>query len=82
MIVVKTEYNIGDKVCVIDFNRGCVAEGYVSGKVIQVVNEDEVYVFLNVEDINSRPIAQQINENFVFKSKDELKAWVESITKL
>lgn len=79
--VIKTKYNIGDEVYVIDFNKGCVSKGYVSGKLIQVISEDESYVFLNIEDVTSKPIVQQVNENFVFKSKDELKEWVESITK-
>lgn len=79
MNVIKTKYNLGDEVYVIDFSRGVVAKGYVSRKLIQVVSEEETYVFLDIEDVNSRPIIQQVNENFVFKSKEELKEWVEQI---
>lgn len=79
MNVIKTEYNLGDEVYVIDFSRGVVAKGYVSRKLIQVVSEEETYVFLDIEDVNSNPIIQQVNENFVFKSKEELKEWVEQI---
>ena len=81
MNVIKTKYNLGDEVYVIDFSRGVVAKGYVSRKLIQVVSEEETYVFLDIEDVNSRPIIQQVNENFVFKSKEELKEWVEEIVK-
>lgn len=81
MNVIKTKYNLGDEVYVIDFSRGVVAKGYVSRKLIQVVSEEETYVFLDIEDVNSRPIIQQVNENFVFKSKEELKEWVEQIIK-
>lgn len=81
MNVIKTKYNLGDEVYVIDFSRGVVAKGYVSRKLIQVVSEEETYVFLDIEDINSNPIIQQVNENFVFKSKEELKEWVEQIVK-
>lgn len=79
MNVIKTKYNLGDEVYVIDFSRGVVAKGYVSRKLIQVVSEEETYVFLDIEDVNSNPIIQQVNENFVFKSKEELKEWVEQI---
>lgn len=79
MNVIKTKYNLGDEVYVIDFSRGVVAKGYVSRKLIQVVSEEETYVFIDIEDVNSRPIIQQVNENFVFKSKEELKEWVEQI---
>lgn len=79
MNIIKTKYNLGDEVYVIDFSRGVVAKGYVSRKLIQVVSEEETYVFLDIEDVNSRPIIQQVNENFVFKSKEELKEWVEQI---
>lgn len=79
MTIIKTKYNIGDEVYVIDFSRGCVAKGYVSRKIIQVISNEETYVFLNIEDANSQPVAQQVNENFVFKTKDELKKWIEDI---
>lgn len=79
MNVIKTKYNLGDEVYVIDFSRGVVAKGYVSRKLIQVVSEEETYVFLDIENVNSNPIIQQVNENFVFKSKEELKEWVEQI---
>lgn len=81
MNVIKTKYNLGDEVYVIDFSRGVVAKGYVSRKLIQVVSEEETYVFLDIEDVNSNPIIQQVNENFVFKTKEELKEWVEQIVK-
>ena len=81
MNVIKTKYNLGDEVYVIDFSRGVVAKGYVSRKLIQVVSEEETYVFLDIEDVNSNPIIQQVNENFVFKTKEELKKWVEQIVK-
>ena len=79
MNVIKTKYNLGDEVYVIDFSRGVVAKGYVSRKLIQVVSEEETYVFLDIEDVDSNPIVQQVNENFVFKTKEELKEWVEEI---
>lgn len=79
MNIIKTKYNLGDEVYVIDFSRGVVAKGYVSRKLIQVVSEEETYVFLDIEDVNSNPIIQQVNENFVFKTKEELKEWVEQI---
>lgn len=81
MNVIKTKYNLGDEVYVIDFSRGVVAKGYVSRKLIQVVSEEETYVFLDIEDVDSNPIVQQVNENFVFKTKEELKEWVEQIVK-
>lgn len=81
MNIIKTKYNLGDEVYVIDFSRGVVAKGYVSRKLIQVVSEEETYVFLDIEDVDSNPIVQQVNENFVFKSKEELKEWVEEIVK-
>ena len=81
MTIIKTKYSIGDEVYVIDFFRGVVAKGYVSKKIIQVISDEETYVFLDIEDINSRPIVQQVNENFVFKTKQELKEWVEQIVK-
>ena len=81
MTIIKTQYNIGDKVYVIDFSRGVVAKGYVSRKLIQVISDEETYVFLDIEDVNYRPIVQQVNENFVFKTKEELKEWVEQIVK-
>ena len=81
MTIIKTKYSIGDEVYVIDFFRGVVAKGYVSRKIIQVISDEETYVFLDIEDINSRPIVQQVNENFVFKTKQELKEWVEQIVK-
>ena len=81
MTIIKTKYSIGDKVYVIDFSRGVVAQGYVSRKLIQVISDEETYVFLDIEDVNSRPIVQQVNENFVFKTKEELKEWVEQIVK-
>lgn len=81
MNVIKTKYNLGDEVYVIDFSRGVVAKGYVSRKLIQVVSEEETYIFLDIEDVNSNPIIQQVNENFVFKTKEELKEWVEQIVK-
>ena len=70
MNVIKTKYNLGDEVYVIDFSRGVVAKGYVSRKLIQVVSEEETYVFLDIEDVDSNPIVQQVNENFVFKTKE------------
>ncbi len=79
MNIIKTQYNIGDEVYVIDFSRGRVAKGYVSRKIIQVISNEETYVFLDIEDVNSQPVAQQVNENFIFKTKDELKKWVEDI---
>ncbi|WP_440338514.1 hypothetical protein [Megamonas funiformis] len=79
MNIIKTQYNLGDEVYVIDFSRGVVAKGYVSRKLIQVISDEETYVFLDIEDVNSNPIVQQVNENFVFKTKDELKEWVEHI---
>lgn len=79
MNIIKTQYNLGDEVYVIDFSRGQVAKGYVSRKLIQVISDEETYVFLDIEDVNSNPIVQQVNENFVFKTKDELKEWVEHI---
>lgn len=79
MNIIKTQYNIGDEVYVIDFSRGVVSKGYVSRKLIQVISDEETYVFLDIEDVNSRTIVQQVNENFVFKTKDELKKWVEDI---
>lgn len=79
MNVIKTKYNLGDEVYVIDFSKGIVAKGYVSRKLIQVISEEETYVFLDIEDVNSRPIIQQVNENFVFKTKEEVKEWVEEI---
>ena len=81
MTIIKTKYSIGDEVYVIDFYRGVVSKGYVSRKLIQVISDEETYVFLDIEDVNSRPIAQQVNENFVFKTKEELKEWVEQIVK-
>ena len=81
MTIIKTKYSIGDEVYVIDFFRGVVAKGYVSRKLIQVISDEETYVFLDIEDVNSRPIVQQVNENFVFKTKEELKEWVEQIVK-
>lgn len=81
MTIIKTKYSIGDEVYVIDFSRGVVAKGYVSRKLIQVISDEETYVFLDIEDVNSRPIVQQVNENFVFKTKEELKEWVEQIVK-
>lgn len=81
MTIIKTKYNIGDKVYVIDFSRGVVTKGFVSRKLIQVISNEETYVFLDIEDVNSKPIIQQVNENFVFKTKDELKKWVEEIVK-
>ena len=81
MTIIKTKYSIGDEVDVIDFSRGVVAKGYVSRKLIQVISDEETYVFLDIEDVNSRPIVQQVNENFVFKTKEELKEWVEQIVK-
>lgn len=81
MNIIKTKYNLGDEVYVIDFSRGQVAKGYVSRKLIQVVSEEETYVFLDIEDVDSNPIIQQVNENFVFKTKEELKEWVEEIVK-
>lgn len=81
MTIIKTKYSIGDEVYVIDFPRGVVAKGYVSRKLIQVISDEETYVFLDIEDVNSRPIVQQVNENFVFKTKEELKEWVEQIVK-
>ena len=81
MNIIKTQYNIGDEVYVIDFSRGCVAKGYVSSKLIQVISDEETYIFLDIENVNSQPIVQQVNENFVFKTKDELKKWVEQIVK-
>lgn len=81
MTIIKTKYSIGDEVYVIDFFKGVVAKGYVSRKIIQVISDEETYVFLDIEDVNSRPIVQQINENFVFKTKEELKEWVEQIVK-
>lgn len=79
MNVIKTKYNLGDEVYVIDFSRGQVAKGYVSRKLIQVISDEETYVFLDIEDVNSNPIIQQVNENFVFKTKEELKEWVKQI---
>lgn len=81
MTIIKTKYSIGDEVYVIDFFKGIVAKGYVSRKIIQVISDEETYVFLDIEDVNSRPIVQQVNENFVFKIKEELKEWVEQIVK-
>lgn len=81
MNVIKTKYNLGDEVYVIDFSRGQVAKGYVSRKWIQVISDEETYVHLDIEDVNSNPIIQQVNENFVFKTKEELKEWVEQIVK-
>lgn len=81
MTIIKTKYNIGDEVYVIDFSRGVVTKGFVSRKLIQVISNEETYVFLDIEDVNSKPIIQQVNENFVFKTKDELKKWVEEIVK-
>ena len=81
MTVIKTKYSIGDEVYVIDFSRGRVAKGFVSRKLIQVVSDEEMYVFLDIEDANSKLVAQQVNENFVFKTKEELKEWVEQIVK-
>ena len=81
MTIIKTKYSIGDEVYVIDFSRGVVTKGYVSRKLIQVISDEETYVFLDIEDVNSRPIVQQVNENFVFKTKEELKQWVEQIVK-
>lgn len=81
MTIIKTKYSIGDKVYVIDFSKGVVAKGYVSRKLIQVISNEETYVFLDIEDVNSRPIVQQVNENFVFKTKEKLKEWVEQIVK-
>ena len=81
MTIIKTKYSIGDEVYVIDFSSGVVAKGYVSRKLIQVISDEETYVFLDIEDVNSRPIIQQVNENFVFKTKEELKEWVEQIVK-
>ena len=81
MTVIKTKYSIGDEVYVIDFSRGVVAKGYVSRKLIQVISDEETYVFLDIEDVNSKLVAQQINENFIFKTKEELKEWVEQIVK-
>lgn len=81
MTIIKTKYSIGDEVYVIDFFKGVVAKGYVSRKLIQVISDEETYVFLDIEDVNSRPIVQQVNENFVFKTKEELKEWVEQIVK-
>lgn len=79
MKVIKTKYNLGDEVYVIDFSRGQVAKGYVSRKWIQVISDEETYVHLDIEDVNSNPIIEQVNENFVFKTKEELKEWVEQI---
>ena len=81
MTIIKTKYSIGDEVYVIDFSRGVVSKGYVSRKLIQVISDEETYVFLDIEDVNYRPIVQQVNENFVFKTKEELKEWVEQIVK-
>lgn len=81
MTIIKTKYNIGDEVYVIDFSRGVVTKGFVSRKLIQVISNEETYVFLDIEDVNSNPVVQQVNENFVFKTKDELKKWVEEIVK-
>ena len=81
MTIIKTKYSIGDEVYVIDFFKGVVAKGYVSRKIIQVISDEETYVFLDIEDVNSRPIVQEVNENFVFKTKEELKEWVEQIVK-
>lgn len=81
MNVIKTKYNLGDKVYVIDFSKGIVAKGYVSRKWIQVISDEETYVHLDIEDVNSNHIIQQVNENFVFKTKEELKEWVEQIVK-
>lgn len=79
MNIIKTQYNLGDEVYVIDFSRGQVAKSYVSRKLIQVISDEETYVFLDIEDVDSNPIVQQVNENFVFKTKAELKEWVEHI---
>lgn len=79
MTIIKTKYDIGDEVYVIDFYKGVVAKGFVSRKLIQVISDEETYVFLDIENVNSRPIVQQVNENFVFKTKEELKEWVEQI---
>lgn len=79
MNIIKTQYNLGDEVYVIDFSRGQVVKGYVSRKLIQVISDEETYVFLDIEDVDSNPIVQQVNENFVFKTKDELKEWIEHI---
>lgn len=79
MNVIKTKYNLGDEVYVIDFSRGQVAKGYVSRKWIQVISDEETYVHLDIEDVNSNPIIQQVNENFVFKTKEELKECVKQI---
>ena len=81
MTIIKTKYSIGDEVYVIDFSRGVVAKGYVSRKLIQVISDETTYVLLDIEDVNSKLVAQQINENFVFKTKEELKEWVEQIVK-
>lgn len=81
MTIIKTKYDLGDEVYIIDFSRGRIAKGYVSRKLIQVISDEETYVFLDIEDVNSRPIVQQVNENFVFKTKEELKEWVEQIIK-
>ena len=81
MTIIKTKYSIGDEVYVIDFSRGVVTKGYVSRKLIQVISDEETYVFLDIENVNSQPIVQQVNENFVFKTKEELKEWVEQIVK-
>lgn len=81
MNVIKTKYNLGDEVYVIDFSRGVIAKGYVSRKLIQVISDEETYVFLDIEDVDSNPIVQQVNENFIFKTKEELKEWVEEIVK-
>lgn len=81
MTIIKTKYDIGDEVYAIDFSRGVVAKGYVSRKLIQVISDEETYVFLDIENVNSKPIVQQVNENFVFKTKEELKEWVEQIVK-
>lgn len=45
MTIIKTKYSIGDEVYVIDFSRGVVAKGYVSRKLIQVISDEETYVF-------------------------------------
>lgn len=79
MNIIKTQYNLDDEVYVIDFSRGQVVKGYVSKKLIQVISDEETYVFLDIEDVDSNTIVQQVNENFVFKTKDELKEWVEHI---
>lgn len=79
MTIIKTKYNLGDEVYVIDFYRGQVAKGYVSRKWIQVISDEETYVNLDIEDVDSNPIIQQVSENFVFKTKEELKEWVEQI---